>query len=79
MKAHWKELEPKVTIFGGDTTVTSSLGNFCDAASRDDVASFFKQHPLPSAARTLAQTLERVNNCIAFKSKQTDSVTDFLR
>ncbi|HET9831917.1 MAG TPA: M1 family aminopeptidase [Vicinamibacterales bacterium] len=79
VKAHWTELEPKVTIFGGDTTMTSSLGNFCDAASRDDVASFFKQHPVPSAARTLTQTIELINNCIAFKSAQTDSVTEFLR
>jgi aminopeptidase N len=78
MKAHWKELEPKVTIFGGDTTVTASLGNFCDAASRDDVASFFKQHPLRSASRTLTQTIERINNCIAFRTAQTSSVTGFL-
>ena len=79
VKAHWTELEPKVTIFGGDTMVISSLSNFCDAASRDDIASFFRQHPLPSAARTLTQTLERINNCIAFRSAQTNSVTEFLR
>jgi len=79
MKAHWTELEPKVTIFGGDTTVTSSLGNFCDTASRDDVASFFKQHPLPSASRTLTQTIERINNCIAFRTAQTSNVTSFLQ
>jgi aminopeptidase N/puromycin-sensitive aminopeptidase len=77
-KEHWSELEPKVTIFGGDTTLVSSLGNFCDASSRDDIASFFQQHPLPSAARTLTQTIERINNCIAFRSAQTSGVTRFL-
>jgi aminopeptidase N len=79
IKAHWAELEPKVTIFGGDTTITSALGNFCDASSRDDVAAFFKQHPLPAASRTLAQTIERINNCIALRTSQTQSVTAFLQ
>ncbi len=79
LKAHWAELEPKITIFGGDTTVVASLGNFCDAAARDDIASFFRQHPLPSAARTLTQTIERIDNCSAFRSAQTGSVTSFLQ
>jgi aminopeptidase N len=79
LKQHWTELEPKVTIFGGDTTMVGALSNFCDAASRDDIASFFRQHPLPSAARTLTQTLERIDNCIALRAAQTNSVTEFLR
>jgi aminopeptidase N len=78
LKEHWNELEPKVTIFGGDTTMVNSLGNFCDAASRDDIASFFRQHPLPSASRTLTQTIERINNCIALRTAQTASVTEFV-
>ncbi|HUK33294.1 MAG TPA: M1 family metallopeptidase, partial [Vicinamibacterales bacterium] len=45
VKAHWAELEPKVTIFGGDTSVVSALGSFCDAGMRDDISAFFAQHP----------------------------------
>jgi len=78
IKEHWTELEPKVAIFGGDTTVTSALGNFCDASTRDDIASFFARHPLPSAARTLGQTMERINNCISLRSTQTPKVAEFL-
>ena len=78
MKEHWTELEPKVTIFGGDTTVVASLSSFCDATTRDDIASFFAQHPLPSAARTLTQTVERINNCIALRTAQTPIVSGFL-
>ena len=78
MKAHWTELEPKIAIFGGDTMVTSALSGFCDAASRDDVASFFAQHPLPAASRTLTQTLERIDNCVALRASQTGKVTAFL-
>jgi aminopeptidase N len=78
MKAHWAEIEPKVAIFEGDTMVTSALGSFCDATARDDIRSFFAQHPLPSASRTLTQTIERIDNCIALRSRETQKVADFL-
>jgi hypothetical protein len=78
VKAHWAALAPKVTIFGGDTNVTSALGSFCDAGTRDDVKAFFAAHPLPAAARTLNQTIERINNCIDLRGKQTPVLTDWL-
>jgi hypothetical protein len=34
---------------------------------------------LPSAARALTRTTERINNCIALRSTQTGRVTEFLR
>jgi aminopeptidase N len=78
IKEHWTALEPKVTIFGSDTNLTHALGAFCDAGSRDDVQAFFAAHPLPAAARTLAQTIEQINNCIELKEKQTPAVTSWL-
>jgi len=79
MKEHWAQLEPKIAIFGGDTTVTSALGSFCDAATREDIRAFFGQHPLPSASRTLSQTLERIDNCVALRASQTSKVSEFLQ
>src|SRR5206468_3234687 len=78
LKQHWTELERKIAVFGGDTTVVGSLSAFCDAASRDDISAFFKQHPLPAAARTLNQTIERINNCIALRTAQTPVVASWL-
>jgi aminopeptidase N len=75
---HWPALEPKVTIFGGDTNVIRSLSAFCDAPSRDAITSFFAAHPLPAAARTLNQTVEQINNCIALREKQTPEVGTWL-
>jgi aminopeptidase N len=75
---HWTALEPKVTISGGDTNLIRALGVFCDARSRDEVASFFAAHPLPGAARTLTQTIEQINNCIALREKQTPDVSAWL-
>jgi aminopeptidase N len=78
VKAHWQVLEPKVTIFGGDTNLVSSLSSFCDAAARDDIKAFFAAHPLPAAVRTLDQTLERIDNCIEVRSRQTPLLTDWI-
>jgi aminopeptidase N len=78
LKDHWPALQPKVAIFGGDTALTLALGSFCDAEHRDDVKAFFASHPLPNAARSLAQALEDIDNCIAIKAKQTPAVAEWL-
>jgi len=78
LKQHGAELEPKITIFGGDTAITGALSSFCDREARDDISAFFRQHPLPAAARTLSQTLERIDNCAALRTAQTPVVTDWL-
>src|SRR5262249_9823719 len=37
----WPALQPKVTVFGGDTTLIHALNGFCDAAARDRIKAFF--------------------------------------
>src|SRR3954468_6969810 len=76
--ANWTALAPKVTIFGGDTNLIASLSSFSDAGSRDRIASFFPQHKLPAAARTLEQTVEQIDNCIALREKQAPAVEAWL-
>jgi len=71
---HWQALEPKILIAGGDTRLVAALGEFCDARSRDQVTAFFASHKLPAAVRTLDQTIERIDNCIALKTTQTAEV-----
>ena len=78
IKEHWAALEPKVMISLGDVNLTRALGAFCDAPTRDDVTAFFAAHPLPGAARTLTQTVEQINNCIALREKQTPAVAAWL-
>jgi aminopeptidase N len=70
VKEHWRALQPKIAVSGGDTTFVSSLSAFCSAASRDDIRAFVTAHPLPSAERALSQTVERINNCLAFRERQ---------
>jgi aminopeptidase N len=78
VKQNWTALAPRITIFGGDTNVVAALGSFCDASSRDDITAFFGAHKLPSAARALQQTIERIDNCIALKDKQQPTLTSWL-
>jgi aminopeptidase N len=78
VKERWAALEPKIAIFGGDTRLVAALGQFCDAQMRDDIVSFFSAHKLPGAARTLDQTIERINNCVELKEKQTPAVTEWI-
>ena len=78
IKSNWAALEPKITISGGDVNLVRSLGSFCEAPGRDDVAAFFAAHALPGAARTLTQTVEQINHCLALREQQTPAVTAWL-
>jgi aminopeptidase N len=79
IKQHWTDLASRVAIVGGDTTVVGALGAFCDAASRDDIMAFFAAHPLKSAARTLDQTVERIDHCAALRERQAPALAEWLR
>jgi aminopeptidase N len=78
IKSSWRELEPKIRIAFGEGRVISALGNFCDARTRDDIREFFATHPLPTAARSMRETMERIDRCIALRDTQTPLVTEWL-
>jgi aminopeptidase N len=77
-KAHWSELEPKLSVFEGASGLVGALGAFCDAGASTDIAAFFSAHPQPAAARTLKQTLERIDRCVAIRAGQTQPVAQWL-
>ncbi len=56
-------------------------GRFCSEAQRADVDDFFRERAPKYAGgpRILAQTLERIHLCAAFKQKQQASLSRFLR
>jgi hypothetical protein len=55
-------------------------GGFCSEAQRADVENFFRERAPKYAGgpRVLAQTLERIGLCAAFKQKQQASLSRFL-
>ena len=70
--------QPKITISLGDVNLVGSLSAFCDTGTRDDIKAFFAAHKLPSAARTLNQTIERIGNCIELREKQAPALAAWL-
>ena len=79
VKSNWAALDPKLRIYHAGATLARALDSFCDSAARDDIRAFFDTHSLPGVTGALNQTIERINNCIDLREKQTKPVSDWLR
>jgi cytosol alanyl aminopeptidase len=62
------------------TTLPTVGRDFCDAAHRADVETFFQERirKLEGAQRPLAETLEAIDQCTALKADQQGVVSEFL-
>jgi aminopeptidase N len=78
VKAHWPEVESKITMSSG-AQIIGSTRVFCDAGPRDDVQQFFTEHKVPSSERTLKQTVERINSCISYRDRQHENFAAWLQ
>jgi hypothetical protein len=45
----------------------------------DDVQHFFENHPAPGAQRAVRQSLQRIQDCVAFKRDQQKNMDEWLR
>jgi cytosol alanyl aminopeptidase len=80
VKQNWDTLIAKLpTDFGA--FLPNVAGGYCDEAHRQDAAGFFEGRSTKyyGGPRNLAQMLERIDLCVAFKKAQQPSVTEFLR
>jgi alanyl aminopeptidase len=83
IKSHFDQIvKGRPSVFGNDlgALLPQAGAPFCDAQSRKELEDFFG--PLVSqfagAPRTLAQTLEGIDLCIAGKAAREGSVREFL-
>jgi aminopeptidase N len=76
-KQHWTEVEAKFTAGSGGAIVFVTR-SFCDAGARADVQEFFTSHKISVAERTLRQSLEEIDGCISFRSKQQANLATWL-
>jgi aminopeptidase N len=79
VRAHWNELSTRLTTFSGVAVLVEALGNFCSSERANEVRQFFTDHPAPTAARTLEQTIERIQSCAAFRERQAPAFSRWLR
>jgi len=77
VRAHWSDIEK---VGGGFTSgeVVAATSSYCDQHLRDEVQDFFATHKVPSAERTLKQSLERMNYCIDLKTQQSPQLSAWL-
>ncbi len=77
VRAHWSEVEK---VGGGFTSaeVVAATNVFCDNAMHEQVQEFFSAHRVPTAERTLKQSLESINNCTDLKSRQIPELSTWL-
>jgi hypothetical protein len=78
IKANWSALVPKLDIFGGEAALHTGLATFCDKASRDDIAAFFRTHRISDDSGETALTIERINDCIRLADRETARVSGWL-
>ena len=69
VKQHWTELEPKVTIFGGDVGLVQRARRVLRRRARDDIRRSSPRTRCRPPRATLDQTIERIDNCIALREK----------
>ncbi|HEY7404193.1 MAG TPA: ERAP1-like C-terminal domain-containing protein, partial [Candidatus Angelobacter sp.] len=62
LKEHWADVAKKTTMSSGPEIVKATR-HFCSVEMRDDVQSFFGDHKVPAAERTLKQSFEDINTC----------------
>jgi len=78
VKSNWDALNKSLGVFGGITRIAGSVGGFCSGDRKAEVEQFFKEHPLPSAERTLKQAFERIDTCVAVKERQSAPASAWL-
>ena len=78
LKNNWETVERSFGIFQGIPNVVGSIQHLCDAGSRNDVDRFFGTHRVAGTDRTLQQSLESIERCVATKSAQAKTLAQFL-
>jgi aminopeptidase N len=78
VRAHWSDVEK---VGGGFTSgeVVAATSVFCDAGMHEQVQDFFTLHRVPTAERTLKQSLESIHNCADLKSRQAPELSAWLQ
>ena len=76
-RAHWAEISKMGGAFGSGA-ITEAAAAFCDPQLESEVKDFFAAHPVPSAERTLKQSLESIGQCIDMKTRQAPQLATWL-
>jgi len=78
VQSHWAEIDK---VGGGFTSgeVVGATNVYCESSMHDQVQGFFTEHKVPTAERTLKQSLESIHTCADLKSRQTPELSQWLQ
>ena len=80
IKENWGEFDRRYGKGGfAITRLVGAAGSFATDARHDEVKAFFDEHPAPSAARTIQQSLERIKLNVAWLDRNRQGIADWLR
>jgi aminopeptidase N/puromycin-sensitive aminopeptidase len=77
VEQHWAGIDRKSTP-GSGAHIVEAAGSFCSVQKHDQVASFFHQHPVVESQRTLARTLDSIDECVALRASQEPQLRHWL-
>ena len=77
VQQHWGEIAQRATENSG-TRIVEATGGFCTVERRDEVTSFFAAHPVASARRALATSIDSINDCIHLRAAQEPELRKWL-
>ncbi|MGP8258348.1 MAG: M1 family metallopeptidase [Acidobacteriaceae bacterium] len=69
VQQHWGEITQRLTETS-QVRIVEATGAFCTVERRDEVTSFFAAHPVEAARRTLARSIDTINDCIHLRAAQ---------
>ena len=78
VKARWPQLTERLGVFQGVPGIVGALGGFCSMERAADIRAFFAKNPVPPAARSLQQSIERIEACVALDQRQSAPFTRWL-
>ena len=78
IQAEWTALNDKLGTFQGLPYIIGGMSAFCSTTREAEIRAFFKANPLPEAARSIDQVLERISACAALSARQSPAFTSWL-
>ena len=77
IQAHWDLVKAQLTTASGADLV-SAVGSFCTVQQRDEVKGFFAAHKVDAADRTLAKSLDSIDDCVRLRAAQEPNLQKWL-
>ena len=78
VKANWQTLVKSLGEFQGIPSIVGSTASFCSTPRAQEVRAFFEKNPIPSSQRAVQQSIERIENCVALKERQSKPLASWV-